>query len=98
MSAERFLPMVNELIKSEVVIISARTKYEKVSKSYNEWKIHAFLEAREKLESQALTNLIAIGDNNVELEAAYNLASHYSEAFIKTVKFKAQPTIQILVK
>ena len=37
--------------------------------------MHAFLEARSRLQEQAITNIIAIGDSNIELEAAYNLAS-----------------------
>jgi hypothetical protein len=59
---------------------------------YSEWKIHAFLEAQHKLETQAITNIIAIGDSNIELEAAYNLASQYNTAFIKTIKFRESPS------
>lgn len=76
MSARRFLPRVNAEIKHDVTIISARTKFERLyPHDYQEWKIKAFLEAKQILEKDAITNLVAIGDNNIEIEAAYHLAS-----------------------
>lgn len=76
MSARRFLPRVYQEIKHDITIISARTKFEKLyPQDYQEWKIKAFLEAKEILDSDAITNLVAIGDNNIEIEAAYHLAS-----------------------
>jgi hypothetical protein len=37
--------------------------------------MRAFLETIELLERKAMTNIIAMGDNKIELEAGYNLAS-----------------------
>jgi hypothetical protein len=76
MSAERFLPRVFQEIKNDIYIISARTRFEKqFPHGYQEWKIRAFLEAKqEAMDRDAITNLIAIGDNNIEIEAAYHLA------------------------
>ena len=79
-SSERFLPKVHQLLcnpnEPPVQIVSARTKFEKLfPHNYQEWKIRAFLEAQQMLEQEAITNLIAIGDNNIEIEAAYHLAS-----------------------
>jgi len=49
-SAKRFLPRVYQEIRSEVIIISARTKFEKLYPGeYQEWKIKAFLEAQAML-------------------------------------------------
>lgn len=46
MSAKRFLPRTAIEIKSDITIISARTKFEKLyPHDYHEWKIRAFLEA-----------------------------------------------------
>jgi hypothetical protein len=56
------------------------------------------LEAKQTLDSDAITNLVAIGDNNIEIEAAYHLASQFSNAFIKTIKFRESPSIQALTK
>lgn len=76
MSSARFMPRTAAELKANVTIISARTKFEKLyPHDYQEWKIRAFLEAHDLLEKDAITNLIAIGDNNIEIEAAYHLAS-----------------------
>ena len=46
-SAARFLPKVLESLRSDITIISARTRYEKLyPKNYQKWKIEAFLETR----------------------------------------------------
>ena len=47
MSGRRFLPRVYAELKSDITIISARTKFEKLfPQDYQEWKISAFLEAK----------------------------------------------------
>lgn len=50
------------------------------------------------MEHHAVTNIVAIGDSNIELEAAYNLASQYQNAFIKTIKFRECPSPAELIK
>jgi len=46
LSSERFLPKVHKIIKNDVKIVSARTKFERLfPHNYQEWKIRAFLEA-----------------------------------------------------
>jgi hypothetical protein len=37
--------------------------------------VQAFLETRADMDSEAITNLIALGDNNFEIEAAYILGA-----------------------
>jgi len=99
LSAERFLPKVFKEIQSNVTIISARTKYEKLyPRNYQKWKVQAFLETRVDMEEDAMTNLIALGDNIFEIEAAYILGNQYKSAFIKTVKFRQTPTTTELIK
>lgn len=46
------------------------------------------METRKDLEAEAMTNLVALGDNIFEIEAAYILGSQFKSAFIKTVKFR----------
>ena len=60
--------------------------------------MRAFMEAQAQMDSDAITNIIAIGDSNIELQAAYHLASQYSHAFIKTVKFRESPSTHELTK
>ena len=45
-----------------------------------------------------VTNIICIGDSLFEMEAGRILASKFSEAFIKTVKFKEAPKMDELIK
>jgi hypothetical protein len=73
------MPKVQKLL-SKINIISARSKYEMVypGKSY-QWKLHAFMETMEEMERGAVTNLIAIGDSNIEIEASKNLATRMSK-------------------
>ena len=41
---------------------------------------------------QAVTNLVALGDNVFEIEAAHKLYQQFQSAFIKTIKFRSAPT------
>ena len=99
MSAARFLPLVNEVIQSDITIISARTKFEKFyPRDPQEWKIQAFLETRADMEEEAITNLIALGDNDFEILAAYILGKQFNKSIIKTVKFRQTPNFSELTK
>lgn len=99
LSANRFLPKVFKTLQKDVTIISARTRYEKLyPKNYQKWKVQAFLETRADMEDDAITNLIALGDNIFEIEAAYILGNQFKSAFIKTVKFRQSPSTSELIK
>lgn len=45
-----------------------------------------------------VTNLVALGDSTIELDAAHHLVKCYNNAVIKTVKFRESPTPEELVK
>ncbi len=45
-----------------------------------------------------ITNLIALGDSMMEMDAAHNLALKFQKALIKTVKFREFPKPNELVK
>ena len=101
LSASKFMPKTAYFLKQnkDVEIISARTKYEKsLPRQYQEWKIRAFLDVTKMLEMQAVTNIIALGDNVFEIEAAHRLYNQFHDAFIKTVKFRSNPTTSELTK
>jgi hypothetical protein len=97
-SAKKYMPKVQKLL-SKINIISARSKYEMVypGKSY-QWKLHAFMETMEEMERGAVTNLIAIGDSNIEIEASKNLAKNFPRALLKTVKLREVPSPEELIK
>ena len=97
-SAQKFLPNVYPLLR-KITIISARTRYEShFPGEVSKWKIHAFLETQDKIDDAAITNIIALGDSMMEMDAAHHLAQKYSKALIKTVKFREYPKPNELVK
>lgn len=97
-SSQRFYPKSKEILK-KVVIVSARGKYEKkYPGDSKQWKVQAFLETCKNFNLNLVTNLICLGDSVIEMEAAHILASKFSKAFIKTVKFKEAPKPEELIK
>ena len=101
LSTAKFMPRTADMLRlnPDIDIISARTKYEReLPRQYQEWKIRAFLELTKNLEMQAVTNIIALGDNVFEIEAAHRLYHEFQDAFIKTVKFRSSPTTSELTK
>lgn len=93
------MPLVNSELSSDITIISARAHYEKLyPRNYQKWKVEAFLETRRDMDEGAITNLIALGDNVFEIEAAYILGAQFKSAFIKTIKFRQSPSTGELIK
>lgn len=73
-SAEKYMPNVCKYI-SKVTVISARSNYEhKFPLNSTEWKMHAFKDTIKDHEINAVTNLLAIGDSNIEMEASKNMS------------------------
>jgi hypothetical protein len=97
-SANRFYPEVAKLL-GEVTIVSARGEYEKkFPGDSRQWKILAFLETLKNLDNSLVTNLICLGDSVIEMEAAHILASKFTQAYIKTIKFREAPKPEELNK
>lgn len=62
----------------KITIISARTNYEThFPGDVTKWKLHAFLETQEKIDDTAITNIIALGDSQMEMDAAHHLALRF---------------------
>jgi len=51
------------------------------------------LKIAEDMEQGAITNIIAIGDSEIEMDAANKLAEFFGDSIIKTVKLKEQPSL-----
>lgn len=97
-SAKRFYPKVFPLL-SKIHIISARGEFEKKHPGDSrQWKILTFLKMVKIIDTKLVTNLICLGDSLIEMEAAHILASKFSHAFIKTVKFRENPSPEELFK
>lgn len=58
----------------------------------------AFLKTQERMEKGAITNLVALGDSQFEMDAVKHLGMQFPRALIKTVKFREMPNPDELVK
>lgn len=97
-SAEKFYPSIKSILE-KITIISARGEYEsKYPGDSKKWKIQTFLNLQKSLNVQLVTNIICLGDSFIEIEAGRILASKFSQAFIKTVKFRENPKPEELNK
>jgi hypothetical protein len=97
-SAERFYPSVRKIL-NKVKIISARGDYESIYPGDSRmWKIQAFLNMQKNFDNNLVTNIICLGDSFIEMEAGHVLASKFTQAFIKTVKFRESPKPEELNK
>ena len=91
-SAKRFYPIAAQCLK-DVNIISARGMFEKVYPGDTKmWKAKAFHEVLNDVNKDLITNLICIGDSIIEIDAAHNVAKMFAHVYIKTVKFKENPS------
>ena len=97
-SANRFYPSIMPILE-KIKIISARGEYEKIFPGNSrQWKIEAFLNLQKSVNMKLVTNIICIGDSLFEMEAGRILASRFTEAFIKTIKFREAPKLDELLK
>ena len=97
-SASKYVPALLPILE-KITVISARGNYEHAYPgNYGEWKIQAFLEVQRQLNSQIITNLVSLGDSNLEMDAVHVMGKEFTQALIKTIKFRENPTPEELVK
>jgi len=97
-SANRFYPSIMPILE-KIKIISARGEYEKIFPGNSrQWKIEAFLNLQKSIDIKLVTNIICIGDSLFEMEAGRILASKFTVAFVKTIKFREAPKLDELLK
>ena len=97
-SANKFFPSILPILE-KIKIISARGEYEKIFPGNSrQWKIEAFLNLQQYVNVTLVTNIICIGDSLFEMEAGRILASKFTKAFIKTIKFREAPKLDELLK
>ena len=97
-STNKHMPSLLSTLQ-KVKIISARDNYEQqLPGQYHEWKVQTFLKVQKELNSQIITNLVSLGDSNIEMDAVHIMGSEFSEALVKTVKFRETPTPDELAK
>jgi hypothetical protein len=77
-SANKFMPSLVPFLE-KITIISARTRYEShFPMDCSQWKLHAFLETQQLIDKASMTNIVALGDSMMEIDAAHHLAQKYS--------------------
>lgn len=95
-SSQLYMPRVYQIL-DDIKIISAREKFEKYHATMHEWKVQAFMLTEEDLEENAVTNLVALGDSIIEMEAAAHLAKRFSQARIKQLKLVTDKLEEIVM-
>jgi hypothetical protein len=97
-SASKFVPGLKPTLE-KIRVISARSEHENMYPGqYQEWKIQAFLNVQKEMSSKIITNLISLGDSTIEMDAVHVMGNEFSQAMIKTVKFRDSPTPEELAK
>jgi len=97
-SAARWAPALLPTLE-KVTVVSARSRYERrYPDEVGQWKIMAFLDVQKELRGRIVTNLISLGDSNFEVRAAHVLRREFKSSFIKTIKFRENPTPEELLK
>ena len=94
MSSKKFYPQSAKII-TKIKIISARGLCEKkLPGDMRQWKTRAFKYALNSIEikKNIPTNIIVLGDSIIEMEASYNIKDFFSNAYLKTIKFKESPS------
>ena len=96
-SCKKFFPSIIDLL-DQINIISARGLYENQcpNDSYM-WKMNTFNDIVNLYDQNLLSNIICIGDSFLEIQAGKNLSNQFKNVFIKTIKFKEEPTIDELI-
>lgn len=78
---------------AKVDILSARGAFEaSFPGDSHAWKMHAFLQVQNKLQVEAVTNLVSVGDSHIEMDAVHLLGRSFAHALVKTVKLWERPT------
>mmetsp|Transcript_2607 Transcript_2607/g.6479 ORF Transcript_2607/g.6479 Transcript_2607/m.6479 type:complete len:442 (-) Transcript_2607:231-1556(-) len=78
---------------AQVDVISARGAFESsFPGDSHAWKMHAFLQIQNKLQMEAVTNLLSVGDSHIEMDAVHLLGRSFAHALVKTVKLWERPT------
>ena len=97
-STQKFYPNIKDIL-DKIEIISARKDYEeKYPNDSKLWKIGAFLNLKNRLNEDLITNILCLGDSVFEMDAGKILASKFIHAVIKTIKFMENPKPEELSK
>jgi len=100
-SSFKLMPRVHKMIMQSVPVISARYLFEPEFPIHvNQWKLKTFIRLKDErlLDFEAITNLIVVGDQNYEIEAARIFGAQLEKCLVKTVKLSENPLPSELIK
>jgi len=99
-SSRQTLPKTHDIIqKKKIKVISARKDYKYAfPNDLCRWKLEAFLKLKEQFDDEVTTNLVVIGDSDIEMKAGHALKQKFKQCIFKTVKLKGCPKIDELIK
>ena len=97
-SSQTLLPLTAELLKAQVLVISARA--ETPATPATQWKIQCFMQLFEqlKLKKDSVTNLVVVGDSMNEMNAGQRLAKSLPHCILKMIKMQETPQPRELLK
>lgn len=97
-SAFRYLPGILPVLE-RVNVVSARSLCEsRYPHEVSKWKTATFLALQRKLDPYAVTNVVALGDSPLEMEAASAMTEKFEQAVIKTIRFRESPSPKELAR
>jgi hypothetical protein len=96
-SAAKWVPELLPALE-HVDVISARSRHEPSCSDIWQWKTRAFLDVQGQLDDEAVTNLLAVGDSDFEMNAVQVMGKKFSRSLVKTIRFQANPSPHDLCK
>ena len=79
-TASLLYPKISPLL-DKICIISARNEFQKIyPEEVKMWKTYAFLNLEYVFDTQVLTNIICMGDSNIEIESSKVLSSKFKKS------------------
>ena len=98
MAKEYYPRTYNYIISNKVNVISARDNYS--CQFPNEkylWKTNSFMNAANNFNCDKTTNIISLGDNQLDLDAAKTASTYFNTSHVKTVKLRERPSFEELI-
>eukprot|EP00419_Tripos_fusus_P023863 CAMPEP_0172712078 /NCGR_PEP_ID=MMETSP1074-20121228/60889_1 /TAXON_ID=2916 /ORGANISM="Ceratium fusus, Strain PA161109" /LENGTH=269 /DNA_ID=CAMNT_0013535953 /DNA_START=119 /DNA_END=928 /DNA_ORIENTATION=+ len=96
-SAAKWVPELLPALQ-HIDVISARSRHEPFCPDVWQWKTRAFLDVQGQLDDEAVTNLVAVGDSDFEMDAVQVMGKKFTRSLVKTIRFQANPSPNELCK
>ena len=97
MAKEYYPRTYNYIISNKIQVISARDNYS--SQFPNEkylWKTNSFMNIANNFNYDKTTNIISLGDNQLDIDAAEAASIYFNKSYVKTVKLRERPSFEEL--